>query len=201
MHQSSRQSAICSRSDDDLMVGLFHCAGFININHHDFRATLFTGTNGVGHDIDLRCNWVGSPNDNAIRLRHLTRINTTEPACTNHVARKSGRGANGGMLLRIAQNIAEPVDAIPLNQPHCTSEIVRPNGFSTIFVRGFQKSFCHFIQRVFKGNFLKLTITARTNASIRLCQTVRMVDAFGIAGNFGANNACGIGIFSRTTHA
>ena len=74
MHHSAGEGAVTSRFQTKGKIGLLHGRILIDVDDNNFGAPLFAGTHGMGHDIDLGRDRIGSPNHHTIGFCHFARI-------------------------------------------------------------------------------------------------------------------------------
>ena len=101
-----------------------------------FAPALLAGTRRVGHDVDLRRHRIRAPDDDAVRLRHLARIRTDQPAGAGKVTRPGEVGADRIELPGIAPGVAQAVDQIALHETHRARVEIGPDGLAAVALLG-----------------------------------------------------------------
>ena len=166
----------------------------IDINGDDLGAALFTGADGMRHHIDLGCDRIRSPNHHAIGKRHLARIRPHHFTRACEIAGPSEVDADGRIKARIFFDVGKPFNAVAVHQPHSARVKIGPDGFRAVLCFNLQQALSNFCHRIIPRDAGKLARAFRAASFERVEQSVWMVIALRIAGNFGANHACGVGL-------
>src|ERR1044071_3281928 len=104
------------------------------------------------------------------------------------------------MLARIFLHMAQPVDAVALDEPHGAGKIIWPHRLGTIARFDRIEPFSNAIQCLVPGNPPELTAAFWSGPQQRMDQALGVVDTFRIACDLGADHACGIGIVLRAAY-
>src|SRR6202790_1445435 len=88
----------------------------------------------------------------------------------------------------------EPVDAIAHHKPHGAGIVIGPDRLRAELALGGIELRGDLVQRLVPGNPRELSRALRSGPAQRMHQPIRMMDAFGIARDLGADDACGIGL-------
>ena len=161
---------------------------------------VFARLDRVRHHVHLRVDRIGAPDHNAIRHCHLTRIRACQLAGTRNIAGPRQRRADRRILLRIAFDVAQPIDSVALHKAHCTSIIIGPHRFGAMRSFRRQKRFSGHIERVVPRDTFEPFGTFWPNTALWIQQTIWVMGTFSVAGNFSADHAVGVGIRFGTMH-
>src|SRR5207248_459966 len=93
------------------------------------------------------------------------------------------------------------VDAVAHHHAHGAGVIIRPNRLRAEFALGCVETIGDFVQRFVPRDPREVSRAFRTGTAQRKQQPIRVMNALGIAGDFGADHAGGIALELRTTHA
>ena len=181
-------------------IGHHGGAAAIGVDHHQLGAALFPRPADMGHDIDLGGDGVAAPHHDQVSLGHFARIGAANAAQRGHGGRFHDRGADGVLLPGIAHGVAQPVDAIALQQTHGAGEVIGPDRFAAMLGGGIGEGAGQAVQRLIPGDGAELARTARPVAQQRLGQAFRVMHPLGVARDFGADDAGGVAVIGGATH-
>ena len=201
MHHRAGQRRVGAGPQRQMHVGHRRGAGAVRIDHHQLRAALLPRARDMRHHVDLGGHRVAAPHHDQVGARHLARVRPDEAADAGHPASLADRRADRLGLARIAHDVAQPVDAVALHQPHRagvvdTARPPRRHAASAVV----DERLRHAIQRLVPGDRPELAGALGAGAQQRLRQPVRMVDAFGVARDLGADHAGGVAVGLRAAH-
>ena len=199
MHQRAGERHVGTRPQDIGVVGGLHAGRAIDVDDNELGA-VFAGTGDMGHDIDLGRHRVTAPTDDQIGLGHFTGIrphNLTDSGAPTGVG---GKGADISDLARVAQIMAEAVDAVALYPAHGAGEIIRPNGGGIIFLAAFTERLGDPVEGFRPVDGREFAAPFGAGSQQRLRQPVRVVDALAVAGGFGAHHAGGVAVVLGAAH-
>src|SRR5205823_272722 len=93
-------------------------------------------------------------------------------------------------LARIAHGVAQALDPVALHESHGAGIEIGPNGFRTVALRRAREGFGDNIERIVPGDRRKRLTPAAflSDAPQRCGEPQRMVLAFGVTRDFGANH-------------
>src|SRR5690606_4313210 len=137
---------------------------------------------------------VGAADYGEIGFRHFTRIGAIERARPREPAGPGEGGADRGILPRIFLRMTEAVDAVALHKSHRSGVIIGPDGFTAVAGFALEEGFGNLIKRIIPADLLPASAALLAGPPHWMHQTVGMMDAFGIAGDLGADDAGSIGI-------
>ena len=170
-------------------IGLLHRRVLIDVDDDDLRAAFLARLDGVGHDIDLGDHGIGAPDHHAVGFRHLARIGPAQRARPHHPAGPGQIGADRTEEAGVLLGVAQPVDAVALHQPHRAGIVIGPDRLRAVFLLGRDELFGDEVERRLPARFLPGALALGAGADQRLQQPVGMMDAVGIAGDLGADDA------------
>jgi len=173
----------------------------IDVDGDDPGTALFAGLDRVRHHVDLGIDRIGAPDDDHVRLGHLARIGTGEPAGAGDISGPGKRGADRGIHLRVALGVPQPVDAVAHDEAHCAGIIIGPNRFASPLALGVEHGFGRDVERIVPGNALEFARGLRPLAAQWIEEAIGMVDALGIARHLGADHPIRVGIVLGATNA
>src|SRR5690606_17007629 len=112
-----------------------------------------------------------------------------------------GSRADGGELAGILLDVAQPVDAVTHHEAHGSGIVVGPDGFRPVFGLDGPEALRHRVERLVPGDAGELAGPPRAGALEGIEQPVRMVDALGVAGDLGADDASRVAVVAGTVDA
>ena len=181
-------------------IGLLHRVVHVDIDRYDLCAARFPGADGVIHHVDLRVHGVRAPDDHAIRFVDLARVDAREPSRAGDIPGPGRVGADGVVHTGIALHMAQAMDAVAHHQAHCAGVVIGPDAFRPVLRLGGEKRFRRAVERFVPRDFAELARSFRAGAHERLGQAIPVVDALGIARDFRAYDAGGIGLGCEPPH-
>ena len=200
MHDGDRQRAVGAGTHGEMDVGLLGRAGAVGIDHDQPGAALL-GAHGVGHDVDLGVDRIAAPDHDQIgMLVDLAHVGAALGADAGDPAGVGERDADGREIARVFHRVAQPVDAVPLHQPHRAGIVVGPYRLAAVLARLGQELLGHDVERVGPGDLGELPGALGADAAQRFHQPVGMVDALGVAGDLLADHARGVVVAHRAAH-
>ena len=201
VHDRTGQRPVGAGLQHQPHVGLLDRGVLVDVDHHDLRATFLAGADGVGHHVDLCDDGVGAPDDHAVRLRHLARVGAAQRAGAHHIAGPRQIGADGAEEAGIFLGVAQPLDAVALHQAHRAGIKVWPDRLRPVFRLGRIEFLGHKVERGLPACLFPDALAFGSGAHQRLQEPVWMMDAVGVAGDLGADDAGRIGIVLCPVHA
>ncbi len=144
----------------------------------------------MGHQIDLGRDRIAAPHDDEIALRHLAAVDAALDPGPGIPAGIGQHDADRRELARIAHDMAQPVDAVALHQPHRPGVVIGPHRLASVALRRLGKFLGHRVERGVPGNLFerRAAYPLVANAAQRHAQALGMVLALGIAGDLGADD-------------
>ena len=200
MHHRAGERAVGARTHAYEKIRLPGGGVAVGIHHDDARATLPARRQGMGHDIDLRGGGVGSPEHHHVGLGHLPWIDPSQPASAGDEAVRGDCAANGGVLAGIALGVAQPVDAVALQQSHGACVVVGPYGPGSQALLGLEEAFGDEIQGFLPADALEMSATFAANAPHGMEEPLRVMNAFRVARHLGADDAHRVRVFLGAAH-
>ncbi len=200
VHERAGERAVGPGPQRHVHVGHRSGAAAIGIDHNQLRAALFARARHVRHHVDLGCHRVAAPDDDQIGFRHLARIGAAIAADAGEPPGLADRGADRQVLARIAHDMAKPVDAVALHQPHRAGVVERPDRLGAVPRRRLAQRLGDAVQRLVPADLPELARPLRAGAQQRPGQAVRMMDALGVAGHLRADHAGGVVVGRRPAH-
>ncbi len=201
VHHAAGQRAVGAGADDELHVGLLHRGVVVDVDRHDGGAARLPGLDGVGHDVDLGHDRVGAPQHDAVGALHLARVEPRHAAVAGLVAGPGQGRADGGILVRIALGVAQAVDAVALHEAHRAGVIVGPHAFGAVARLRGEQPLGGAVERLRDADLAELAGALGPGAQQRRRQPVRVVDALGVAGHLGADDAGRVAVVGRAVDA
>ena len=132
MHHRAGQRGIGAGPQRQMHVRHRRGAGAVRIDHHQPGATLLPCARDMRHHVDLGGHRVAAPHHDQVGARHLARVRSDEAADAGHPASLADRRADRLGLAGIAHDVAQPVDAVALHQPHRASIVIGPHRFGAM---------------------------------------------------------------------
>src|ERR1700677_407770 len=182
-------------------MGLTHRFGFIDVNDDNLRAAFLSCANRVGHDVDLGGDRVRTPNHHAIRLRHFPWVSAKQPTGSGNISGPGDPDADCPVEARVALGVGEALDSIAHHETHRARVKVRPHALGSEFALDRQEVVSDPVERLLPTNRCELVASLGANASKRLGQPIRVMDALPIASDFGADDAGCVGLIPRAMDA
>ena len=201
VHDRAGERAVGARPDDDAQIGLLHRRIVVDVDDDDLGAALFPGAHRVRHDVDLGDDGVRTPDHHAIRLRHLARIGPREPAGAHDVAGPGEIGADRVEEAGVLLGVAQPVDGIALHEAHRAGIVVGPDRFRSVPFLRRDHLLGDEVERGLPTRLLPDALALRPGAHQRFRQAVGMVDALGVAGDLGADDAGRVAVVAGAVDA
>lgn len=137
------------------------------------------------------------PHDDQVRFRHLARV---RPAGGTDTGRPSGIGnarPDRVVLPRIAHDVAQPVDPVPLHQAHRAGEVVGPDAGRAVPRRALSEAIGHQVERLVPASLAEPAFALGAGADQRPGQPPGMMDALGVARHLGADHALRVRVVAR----
>ncbi len=200
MHHRAGQRAVGARPRRQMQIRDGGGRRSIRIDHDEFRAPFLPRPGYVRHDVDLGRNRVAAPHHDQIRLRHLARIDAAALSDAGLPADFRQRGADRHLLPRIPHDIAQPVDAVALQQAHGAGEVKRPYRLGAMLRGDVGERAGDAVQCLVPRDTLELRRTLRPGAQQRMGQTVGVMNALGITADLGADHARRVTVVLRAAH-
>ena len=194
VHHGERQRAVGAGPQHQADVGRLDGGRAIDVDDHQLGAALLAGLGDVGHGVDLGRDGIAAPHDDQVGLGHLARIGSRQLADAGAPARFGGRHADRGLLARIAEGMAQPVDAPALHDAHRAAGMIGPYRFSAVGSRRAREGLGDFVQRGIPRDRPERALPLLARPLQRLLQPVGMVHALGIARDLGADDAIGVAV-------
>ena len=170
---------------------------FVDVDGDDLRAAFLAGANRVGHDIDLRGDGVGAPNNDAVRLRHFSRVDADEPTCSGHISRPCDADADCAVETGIAFGVREALNSVAHHETHRAGVEVWPHGFGSEFALDGQEIVSNAVKRLIPTDRRELPAALGADALERLGQPIRVVDTLVVTSDLRADDAGRVGLFAR----
>ena len=93
------------------------------------------------------------------------------------------------------------MDAVTHHVAHGAGVEIRPYRFRTVGPFGSQESLGDKIERVIPGDRRELSASFRAGAAERMLEAIRVMHPLGVARDFGADHACGVGVVVGAANA
>ena len=200
MHHSASQRTISTGADDVFVVRLLHRAGVINIDTSHLRPTRFPRHADMRHHVDLRIDRIATPNNDKIRLLHLPWIYTRNATRSRKISGPTQRDAERAIHTGIGFGIGQPLNAVAHDQAHGARVVIGPDRLGTMFGFNGEKTPGNVRHRLIPRHTFKLPRPFRAYPLHGVKQTLRMVNALGIARNLFADHTQCIGIVLVAAH-
>ena len=201
MHDRAGQRPIGSRTQAQGHISLFHGRRSVDVDDHDLGAALLAGAHGVGHHIDLCRDRIGAPDHHTIGLRHFARVRPRDLAKARHNAGPCEVDADGAIEARILFRMGETIEPIAHHAAHGARIIIGPDALRPMVALGGEKTLRDEIQRLIPRDALELARALLPHTLQGIKQTLGMMDALGVAGDLGADDASRIGLVLRAANA
>ena len=128
MHDAASQRTICTWSYTYKQVRLFGRGIVVRINNHKTGTTLLPPLKYMAHYVDLSTGGICTPDNHLVGVCHFPRVDTGKFPGTCYKSIE-GRGCTDGLVFPgVALRMAESIDPIAHNQPHCAGKEIRPYG-------------------------------------------------------------------------
>ena len=199
-HRAGERS-IRARPHAECEIGLPHRFRLIDVDGDDLRAALLARANRMGHHVDLRRDRVGSPNDDAIRLRHFARIGAHQPTGSGGISGRRDPDTDCPVVARIALGVREALDSIAHHETHRAGVEVWPNALGAELALDRQEIVSDAVERLVPTDRRELPASLGTDAAKRLGEAIRVMDALPIARDLGADDAGCVGLVARPMDA
>ena len=196
------RARIAAGLEDQRQVGLLDGGRAVDVDHHQLGAALLACPRHVRHDVDLGGDGIGAPHHDEVGVLHLARIGPDQLADAGQPAQLGRRHADGGLLARIAHDVAQAVEAIALQDAHVAAGVVRPDRLRPRALGDAREVFRDLVQRRIPAD--RLELDRRPSAPLRrsgVQQPVRVLDPLGVAGDLGAHHAQGVAVVARARDA
>ena len=197
VHDGAGERAIRAGPHQDRDIGLTHGRVVVDVDRHDRRSPALPGSHRVGHHIDLGHGRVGAPEHDAVGVRHLARIGAAQPAVTGQVAGPGQRRADRRILVGIALGVPQAVDAVAHHEAHRAGVVIGPDSFRPETPFRLHKALGDAVEGFFDRNRRELPRSLGAGPHQGLGQPVRIVDAFGIARDLGADHPGRVAVVLR----
>ena len=200
MHDGAGQRAVRARARREMEVGRLRRPGPVRIDHDELRPTLLASAGDVYHRVHLGPDGIAAPDDDQVGFRHFARVGTGESPDAGDPAGLAGRRADRFLLPGIAHDVAQAIDPVALHKAHRARVVIGPDRLGTVLVGGRDERFRDPVQRLLPAYRPKLTGALRAGTQQRGCEALRVVDALGVAGDLGADDASGVAVRLRPAH-
>ena len=201
VHDRAGERAVGAGTHDQAHISLLHRRVLVDVDDDDPGAALLARPDRVGHDVDLGDHGIGAPDHHAVGSRHLARVGAAQRAGTHHPAGPREIGANRAEEARIFPGVAQPFDAVALHQTHRSGIEIGPHGLGTVACLGGLELLGHQVERGLPACLLPDAFPLGAGPHQRLQEPVGMVDAFGVAGDLGADDAGRVAIVPGAMNA
>ena len=199
MHDRCRQRAIGARPQDQAKVRLLARAVPIGIDGDDLGAAVFPSLDRVHHHVDLGIDRIGPPNHDHVGFRHFPGISAMQATgAGDEAAERQGR-ADGRILPGVVFCMAQPLDAVAHDQPHGAGIVIGPDGFRAIALFGLEQALGDLIEGGIPRNWHEIIRALGPDPAQRPSQSARMMDAFCVSCDLGADHAVGVAVTARAT--
>ena len=116
----------------------------------------------------------------------------------DEAAERQGR-ADGRILPGVVFCMAQPLDAVAHDQPHGAGIVIRPDGFRAIALFGLEQALGDLIEGGIPRNWHEIIRALGPDPAQRPSQSARMMDAFCVSCDLGADHAVGVAVTARAT--
>ncbi len=156
MHHRAGERAVRAGPHPQRHVGLAHRLGVVDVDGDDLGAALLSGAGGVGHQVDLRGDRVGAPDDDAIRLLDLVSADAAHLAGPRDEAGPRDADADVAIEAGIALGVGQALDAVAHDEPHRAGIEIGPDAFGAVLALGVEKSLGRAVKRFVPGDRCEL---------------------------------------------
>ncbi len=200
MHDAAGESAVGAGPQQYLDVGLLHGVVVVDVDRRDLRAAFLARAHRMRHHVDLGVHGIGAPDHDQVGDAHLARIDAGDLAGADGEPDAGNVGANGRVEAGIFLHMRKAVDAVAHHQPHGAGVVIGPHRLSPELALGGIEAIGDLVERLVPGNPRESAGALWPNAALRIHQPVGVMDALGITGNLGADDAGGIGLLLGAAH-
>ncbi len=200
VHHGARERPVGARAKGQVHVGALRRARPVGI-HHDQLGAPPLRARDVSHDVDLGVDGIPAPDHDELRvLAHLAEVHTALGADPRQPARVRQGDADRRVPARVAHDVAQAVDAVPLDQSHRARVEVRPDRLETVAGRLLDERLRDAVQRLLPRDASELARALRPHAPQRVEQAVRVVNALRVAPHLLADDAGRVGVPRGAAH-
>ena len=200
VHHRARQRAVGAGAEGQVHVGALRRARPVRVDHDERRAAPLRARD-VRHDVDLSVDRIPAPDHDEVRvLAHLAEIHSALGASARDPSGVGQGDADRRVPARVAHDVAQAVDAVPLDQPHRARVEVRPHrlgpwraAFSDERLRDRSSASSQEIRANWPG-------ALRPHAPERVEQAVGVMHALGVAAHLLADDAGRVGVPRGAAH-
>ena len=152
------------------------------------------------HHVDLGVHGIGAPDHHEVGDAHLARIDAGDLAGADGKSDAGDIGADRRVIAGIFLHMGKAIDAIAHHQPHGAGIVIGPDRLGAEFALCRIEAVGDLVQRFVPRNPRELAGALGSGAALRIDQSIRMMDALGIARHLGADHAGGIGLQFGAAH-
>ena len=201
VHHRAGKRAVRARARRHVQVRLLGRRGAVRVDH-DERGAALLRRHRVGHDVDLRVYRVAAPDHHQVGvLRRLAQIHAALGAHAGDPAGVGQRHADGRVPARILHRVAQPLDAVALDEPHRSRVEVRPHRLGAVPRRALHEGVGDAVERLVPADALPLPGALRSGAKQRVRESIGVMNALGVACDLLADRAGGVRVAPRATDA
>ena len=200
MHDAAGEGTVGAGAQDDFDIGLLHGVIVVDVDSRDPGAAFLARTAGVGHHVDLGIHRICAPDDDQVGDPHFARIDAGNPPGADGESDACDVGAYCGIEPGVFLDMGESVDAVAHDNAHRPGIIMRPHQLRAETSLRRVEPRRDLVKRLVPRNPRELTRPLRSRAAMRIDQPIRMVDAFGVPADLGADHTRGIGLQLGTAY-
>lgn len=201
VHDGAGERRVGAGLQDQPHIGLLDRRIVVDVDDDDLGAALLSRLDRVGHDVDLRRHRIGAPDHHAIGLGHLPWVRSAQGTGRHGVAGPGHVGADRPEEAGITLGVAQPLDGVALHLPHGPGIEIGPDRLRAVSLFGLDELVGDLVEGRLPGNLLPTPLALRTDPALRHHQAAGMIDTLRIAGDFGADDPGGVGVFRRAAYA
>ena len=194
VHDGAGEGGVSAGAEGEVHVGSGSAAGAVGVDDDELGAAVLAGAGDVGHDVDLGGDGVGAPEDVEVGDGHLTRVGAADPAAAGGPSGGGDGAADSALAAGPAHGVAEAEDAVAVDEAHGAGGAVGPDGFGAVFGGGAGEGVGDAVERVVPGDLAELGGAFGAGAQEGVEDAAGVVDALGVAGDFVADDAGGVGV-------
>lgn len=142
MHHRAGKGAIGTRTEHQMLIGLFGGGVAVGIDHNDLgptRLARLARLRDVGHHLHLGMHSVGAPQHDDIGVGDFQRRCSELFTYASDPSWIGGARAYAASLTAVAKDICQAINAVALNQTHGARIMVWPDSLIAVFGGNVQK--------------------------------------------------------------
>ena len=200
VHHRAGQRGVRPGPEGEVHVRPLRRARAVGIDHDQGGAAALRARH-VGHHVHLGVDRVPAPDHHQVGvLADLAQVGAAlDPGARDPPGVRQGH-ADRRVPARVAHRVAEPVDPVPLDQPHGAGVEVGPHRLRPVARRRPDERLGHGVERLVPGDPRELPGALRADAAERVEEPVGVMDALGVAPHLLADDAGRVGVARGAPH-